>query len=663
MKWNRITVENFRGVASCTLDLATHKRAVITGPNGSGKSTMLVCAPLWALFGTKAIDGTVATQVRRGETRASVELQFSKGAREYLVTRGHPAKLTVVELNADAAPTPIASGITAGQAAIDEILGVSLQAVVAGSIIRQGESTRFTDARPTERLGILAELLGSKRWSAAREYAHERVKDIRLQLGKAAVRREHTEEVRVKWVAAEAEMLQHLSAKPTHNMVLAEDLADATTAVDDFAKETAALVAEAAALQEWTTTHAAILKQQAAAASSVDHQINALAELQRQVATLTAEKPYDKGQHDQTLLSEEECKEAIYARRALVTEFDAAEKTARCLSKRPNMCRMDECGLIAHALTARKQASRQRLLLENMAVEKEMFASLKEIRVARDSHQAAKVVAEKLVSLTASRDGATLVLDGHAAALVVIDAAVHRAPTKPPAPSTTMSELLAKRDVLQAVVDSTRKAVRDQAEEQRTWSTRRDWLDKRITELESDMFEYDASATTRLVKSLDLWTHTEDFTKAAPHLLVASRVGTIEAIANEVLADVMPGMRLEIRHQRETQSGTTRDEIDLVGIQGVHEVPISTLSGGERFRMDLAIRLGIATAAGLESETLIIDEGWGSQDAHSVEAIKDALRKLSHRFPRLFTISHRDDVADLFDCVINITDIMEPTNG
>lgn len=136
----------------------------------------------------------------------------------------------------------------------------------------------------------------------------------------------------------------------------------------------------------------------------------------------------------------------------------------------------------------------------------------------------------------------------------------------------------------------------------------------------------------------------------AQALLIEAALPQIEHDANKYLEHMSPGIRLLLNTQRETLSGSATETLDIVVYAGGHEAPIETLSGGERFRADLALRLAIgqmlSRRSGTRMEMLAIDEGFGSQDATGQQAIVDAVSSLTSLFSLILVISHVRSVAD-----------------
>jgi exonuclease SbcC len=82
-------------------------------------------------------------------------------------------------------------------------------------------------------------------------------------------------------------------------------------------------------------------------------------------------------------------------------------------------------------------------------------------------------------------------------------------------------------------------------------------------------------------------------------------------------------------------------------------------SGGEAFRVNLAIRLALsrvlARRAGTRLQTLFIDEGFGTQDAKGRERLIEAIEQVKDEFALILVISHIEELKEAFSTRIEIT--------
>ena len=75
-------------------------------------------------------------------------------------------------------------------------------------------------------------------------------------------------------------------------------------------------------------------------------------------------------------------------------------------------------------------------------------------------------------------------------------------------------------------------------------------------------------------------------------------------------------------------------------------------SGGEAFRINFAIRLALsevlAQRAGARLQTLVIDEGFGSQDLMGRQRLVEAINMVRDNFEKILVITHIDELKDAF---------------
>jgi exonuclease SbcC len=112
--------------------------------------------------------------------------------------------------------------------------------------------------------------------------------------------------------------------------------------------------------------------------------------------------------------------------------------------------------------------------------------------------------------------------------------------------------------------------------------------------------------------------------------------------ANRRLAELARRYRLERQAGGELEFVVV--DLDLGGARR----SLQTLSGGETFLISLALALALATLAAPRSrvETLFLDEGFGTLDAHSLEVALGALDSLQASGCQVGIISHVEGIAE-----------------
>ena len=138
----------------------------------------------------------------------------------------------------------------------------------------------------------------------------------------------------------------------------------------------------------------------------------------------------------------------------------------------------------------------------------------------------------------------------------------------------------------------------------------------------------------------------------------------IEVEANRLLGRMTEGrMHLKIETQRETKKGDVLETLDINISDELGTRNYEMFSGGEAFRINFAIRIALskllARRAGAPLLTLIIDEGFGTQDSTGIEKLKEAINSIQDDFEKIFVITHIEELRDAFPTRINVTKTAE----
>jgi exonuclease SbcC len=143
-------------------------------------------------------------------------------------------------------------------------------------------------------------------------------------------------------------------------------------------------------------------------------------------------------------------------------------------------------------------------------------------------------------------------------------------------------------------------------------------------------------------------------------LLIEQALPEIEEDANDLLERLTGGeMRVTFETQRELKSRDALAEtLDIKISDTAGERPYENYSGGEQFRVNFAIRLALsrilAKRAGARLQTLVIDEGFGSQDPAGRQRLVEAINVIQEDFRRILVITHIDELRDAFPTRIEV---------
>ncbi|HUW94547.1 MAG TPA: SMC family ATPase, partial [Anaerolineae bacterium] len=147
--------------------------------------------------------------------------------------------------------------------------------------------------------------------------------------------------------------------------------------------------------------------------------------------------------------------------------------------------------------------------------------------------------------------------------------------------------------------------------------------------------------------------------KGIQAMIIETVIPEIEEEANRLL-EQMTGGRMSVRldSQRETKKGTVAETLDIHVSDELGTRSYDLFSGGEAFRINFAIRIAIskllARRAGARLETLIIDEGFGSQDAQGREKLVEAISSVAGDFGLILVVTHLDELKEAFPSRIEV---------
>lgn len=147
--------------------------------------------------------------------------------------------------------------------------------------------------------------------------------------------------------------------------------------------------------------------------------------------------------------------------------------------------------------------------------------------------------------------------------------------------------------------------------------------------------------------------------KGVQALIIDAVIPEIEEEANRLLSRMSNGtMTVTLDTQREKQKGGATETLDIRIADELGTRSYEMFSGGEAFRINLALRIALskllARRAGAPLPTLIVDEGFGTQDAAGRERLLEAMNAVSRDFECLIVITHIDELKDQFDRQIRV---------
>ena len=147
-----------------------------------------------------------------------------------------------------------------------------------------------------------------------------------------------------------------------------------------------------------------------------------------------------------------------------------------------------------------------------------------------------------------------------------------------------------------------------------------------------------------------------------PALLIEQALPQIEEKANELLDRLSAG-QMSIRfvtqaEYKDKKRDDLKETLDIQISDAAGMRAYEMYSGGEAFRVNFAIRLALseilAQRKGARLQTLVIDEGFGSQDIQGRQRLIEAINLVKNDFAKILVITHLDELKDAFPTRIEV---------
>jgi exonuclease SbcC len=143
-----------------------------------------------------------------------------------------------------------------------------------------------------------------------------------------------------------------------------------------------------------------------------------------------------------------------------------------------------------------------------------------------------------------------------------------------------------------------------------------------------------------------------------PALILENVIPEIEAEANNILSRLSSGnMRINLLTQREKKSGGLTETLDIIISNEKGSRPYESYSGGQKMRINMAIRLALSKIlcgrSGTKIETVIIDEV-DALDEAGVRGFVSVINDMHKLFKKIIIISHISELKEYFKKTITV---------
>jgi DNA repair protein SbcC/Rad50 len=138
-----------------------------------------------------------------------------------------------------------------------------------------------------------------------------------------------------------------------------------------------------------------------------------------------------------------------------------------------------------------------------------------------------------------------------------------------------------------------------------------------------------------------------------PAMIIDHALPELENDTNRLLHRLTHGnCSIKFESQREKKSGGISETLDIKISDELGTRDYEMYSGGEAFRADLALRIALSQLlcrrAGSKLQTLIIDEGFGTQDSEGLANIVEAINEIQDEFDKIIVVTHLEEVKEKF---------------
>ena len=669
--------------------------ACLCGDNGHGKSALLD-AITWALWG-EARAKSDDDLIHLGQSEMEVEFEFSVSQNRYRVlrkrTKGGLKRTgqSILELQiatSDGFATLTGNTIRETERKITDILRMDYQTFINSALLLQGRASEFSMKKPGERKEVLANILGlslyDKLEKLAKDYTKEReILHQRLSSDIARIEQELSQksnyEVELQGTQAAISMLSTEVEKQESALTALRQSRERLKFKDEQYREIGKRIEQAERQLQHLNTVAEGHR------SKIERYDKILSRYQEEFTSIKmqsddlARREHDLGKRRE---DEKEISNQINLLRSnnaqLKKEMDELKEKIDLLGKGDAECPLcgtelgvegrkrimanyeaqgREKGDAFRTNHSRMQQKEEELKISRQEMSKlEATLTAERTRLERQAGALERERTEAERSLPQEKEGLERAQKTVEDLRKALQEDIERK-------KTLMSELEALPR-LERELGETEKAHRELRERERKYRDR-------LVEVQAGLRRFAQLETERETSIKELRSIAEEKSiydelatafgkRGTQALIIEKTLPEIEEEANRLLGRMTDNrMHLKIESQRDTKKGDTIETLDIKIADKLGTRNYEMFSGGEAFRVNFALRIALskllARRAGAPLPTLIIDEGFGTQDSAGREKLVEAINSIQDDFEKILVITHIEELKDAFPVRIDVT--------
>ena len=676
MRLKRIEASEFCQHVSLDLDMAAIEQAVIVGENGAGKSTLMDMV-VWCLYG-RGTDRSSSTDDLIQDDRFGmwVKTTWDHDGHEAVVQRSRSIETKAGESSLNVWYDGTASTmhtIAETQSLVEDWFGLNREQLLAGPFMEQGEQDLLMRLDPGPRKALFASLCGADRFEAAHETVKQWASGLTVELSRIdgqvpAVREVVDTELDVRRGLEEARAaarssrsdVEALEERIEAQREEARVLHEQALRSEELGRDIDRLLRQVDAHQQEIGRLRQLIETKGSLEAPAEPEYTTLPpELEDDIETLEAEAE----RYREAARSLDRARHFVEVHEAARAKADAEDLCDRCPYR-------EDTDQEAHAENLRSIVELERYLQEHEGADRAAADRAAMIRGREreraDADRDNEIKRVRFEAASAEYQGARQSIEEARSAIADLEARCTGIGDDVSERTAERLRLLQSDDRAKELAERMRQdaAALTAARSASTAAERQlalgDAALAEVVKAKEKLADLDTQRS-RTAEALEAHRLAERMLhrNGLPTMIIEATAPLVEQRANELLDRMPGGISVGIVTQKRTKAGKWRDTFDIEVEEAGRRRPYGMLSGAERFRVDLSIRLGLASVllhqTGTKFETLWLDEPFAAQDRGALESLLQSVAAVTDDFGLSLVVTHQPEVAERFPVRIEVS--------